>query len=160
MRPRPFSRGYLADQHRELAQHQGFNEATTFQPWIPRSSPTPPSGTSCFNEATTFQPWIRPRHHRRPFPRPPTSMRPRPFSRGYFHPHQVVAVAIFPSMRPRPFSRGYLVFAVGAPQRLVASMRPRPSSRGYATSACGNCKPAASFNKATAFQPWIPSAGT
>ena len=57
MGPRPFSRGNYVTPYPCPKCGDGFNGATTFQPWKPKVWVSVVWTWTCFNGATTFQPW-------------------------------------------------------------------------------------------------------
>ena len=161
-----------------------FNGATTFQPWIPRTTPRreKPKETfqwghdfsavdtrpgeqqghprgSRFNGATTFQPWIPPRRvrNRTPF---------RRFNGATTFQPWILRGRLRHSAHRSPRFNGATTFQPWIPQQalghhrvVVVSMGPRLFSRGYA----GNKEilegHRAGFNGATTFQPWIRHLG-
>ena len=180
MEPRLFSRGYKIIRISHSRCTECFNGATAFQPWIYRGRPEqgcphPPASmeprlfsrgypvkhgsrltlTPCFNGATAFQPWIFKRTSS-PGPHWNASIEPRLFSRGYTPAAKPIAQATVASIEPRLFSRGYEVQRYTAGLTSLASIEPRLFSRGYTVDNTSHTLQHGCFNRATAFQPWIP----
>ena len=153
MGPRRFSRGREAQQ-RASNQTVRRNGATAFQPWKGGMARAARPTSISFNGATAFQPWKG---------RPTSARAKLPFGPLQWG-HGVSAVEgtaysaraklpFGPLQGPRRFSRGREFLAHPILKGISASMGPRRLA-GRRFSGDRRKSSAASFNGATAFQPW------